>query len=127
MKKHIIPILAVISAILAAFMTGLFYGRSLSSSPIQISGIVSDGPVTHISDVRASGSPIADAPVLININTADAAELSLLPGIGDTLSERIVEYRVQNGLFGRIEDLMNVDGISQKRYDAVKDYITTGG
>jgi len=127
MKKHFIPIIAVISAILTAFMTGLFCGRTISSPPIQISAVVSGGPVTHVSDVRSPDSPITDTLYLININTAGEAELSLLPGIGDTLSGRIVEYRTQHGLFGKTEDLMNVDGISRTRYDAVKDYITTGG
>jgi len=60
----------------------------------------------------------------ININSASRSELMDLPGIGSVLSERIVEYRRINGPFSKIEDLRNVSGIGEKRYDTVKDRIT---
>ena len=63
----------------------------------------------------------------ININSASRSELMDLPGIGSVLSERIVEYRRINGPFSKIEDLRNVSGIGDKRYDTVKDRITVGG
>ena len=62
----------------------------------------------------------------ININTASAAQLTDLPGIGNTLAARIIDYRVKNGNFLRIEDIRNVSGIGERRFEAIKDLITVG-
>lgn len=59
----------------------------------------------------------------ININTANAAMLQTLPGIGPVLSERIIEYRNQNGLFGIIDDIKDVSGIAEKKFEGIKDLI----
>ena len=66
--------------------------------------------------------PTAEAP--LNINTADAAVLDTLPGIGPVLAERIVEYRSAHGAFVATEDLMLVEGISEGIYGDLKDVIT---
>jgi len=62
----------------------------------------------------------------ININIASQSELMDLPGIGNVLASRIVDYRRQYGDFSRIEDIRNVSGIGVKRFDAIKDMITVG-
>ena len=54
----------------------------------------------------------SQARQLININQATTKELERLPGIGPKIAKRIVAYRKQNGLFQRIDDLVNVQGIS---------------
>jgi len=59
----------------------------------------------------------------ININTANATMLQALPGIGPVLSERIIEYRNQNGLFGIIDDIKDVSGIAEKKFEGIKDLI----
>jgi competence protein ComEA len=59
----------------------------------------------------------------ININTANAIVLQALPGIGPVLSERIVEYRNQNGFFEVIDDIKDVSGIAEKKYEGIKDLI----
>ena len=59
----------------------------------------------------------------ININTANANILQTLPGIGPVLSERILEYRNQNGLFGIIDDIKDVSGIAEKKFEGIKDLI----
>ena len=61
---------------------------------------------------------------LININTADAAELMKIPGIGESKAERIIEYRQLHGRFGSAEELMNVSGIGTGIFEKMKDYIT---
>ena len=60
----------------------------------------------------------------ININTASQTELTDLPGVGNTISARIVEYRQQHGDFRSIDDIMNVSGIGERRFEAIKDLIT---
>ncbi len=59
----------------------------------------------------------------ININKADIEKLKSLPGVGDALAQRIITYRNENGKFKSIEDLKNVSGIGNKKYDSLKEYI----
>ena len=59
----------------------------------------------------------------ININTANANMLQALTGIGPVLSERIIKYRNQNGFFGVIDDIKDVSGIGEKKYEGIKDLI----
>ena len=61
---------------------------------------------------------------LININSATAAELETLPGIGPTLAQRIVDYRTQHGPFQIIEAIMNVSGIGPATFDQIQSLIT---
>ncbi len=60
----------------------------------------------------------------ININTATAEELDLLPGIGPAIAERIIQYRTENGPFKAPEDLKKVRGIGDALYNQMKDKIT---
>lgn len=59
----------------------------------------------------------------VNINTASETELQTLSGIGESLAERIVTYREENGKFKNIEDLKNVSGIGDKKFESLKEYI----
>ena len=63
----------------------------------------------------------------ININTASAEELMLLPGIGPTLSDRIIKFREESGFFTAPEDLMKIKGIGPDTYNKIAEYITVGG
>jgi competence protein ComEA len=60
----------------------------------------------------------------ININTATPNELEKLPGIGPVLAERIVEYREKAGPFSEKKDITKVNGIGDRKYDAIEEYIT---
>lgn len=66
----------------------------------------------------------ADKSGLVNINTASAEELKTLPGIGDGIASRIIQYRSDNGSFKSIEDIMKVSGIKDKLFSKIKDRIT---
>lgn len=60
----------------------------------------------------------------ININTASADELDLLPGIGPVYAQRIVDYRSKNGPFKTIAEIQNVAGIGPKTFEKLKGSIT---
>ncbi|GAB4424945.1 MAG: helix-hairpin-helix domain-containing protein [Anaerolineales bacterium] len=69
------------------------------------------------------GTPAFD---LIDINTASLSELDTLPGIGPTTAQRIIDYRIQNGPFASIEDIVKVPGIGSATYENIKHLITVG-
>lgn len=64
-----------------------------------------------------------DSIKLLNINSATKEELMTLPGIGDIRAESIIKYREESS-FKKIEDLMNISGIGEKTFEALKDLIT---
>ena len=59
----------------------------------------------------------------IDINQADWPELCLMPGIGEQLAKRIVEYRTENGPFRDLQDLRNVRGIGPKTWEGMQPYL----
>lgn len=80
----------------------------------------------YITKENAEGiveSTNSDNKSKININTGDIAELSNLPGVGSSLAQKIITYRQTNGKFKTIEDLKNVSGIGDKKYESLKEYI----
>jgi len=68
--------------------------------------------------------PTVSQPQRININTASANELETLPGIGQSLAQRIIEYREKYGPFRRPQHLIIIRGISDKRFRAIRDLVT---
>lgn len=70
----------------------------------------------------AAGNSSADGK--IRINYATKAELMELQGIGNALADRIIEYRNTKGSFESIEEIMNVSGIGESKYEGIKDKIT---
>ena len=61
--------------------------------------------------------------LLINLNTATVQQLQTLPGIGPTLAQRIVAFREKNHGFKRVEELLAVPGISEKKWKAIRDKV----
>ena len=61
--------------------------------------------------------------LMVNINTANAIELSQLPGIGNSTAYKIINYRNENGKFNTIDDIKNVSGIGEAKFNKIKDNI----
>ena len=59
----------------------------------------------------------------INMNTATPAELALLPGIGASIANNIVEFRQANGPFDSIDGLIKVKGIGEKKLENIREYV----
>ena len=82
--------------------------------------------------VAAAGgnSPAATNPAvkekaeLVDINSASAADLEKVPGIGPSLARRIVEFRDKNGPYSTVEDLLKIQGIGEKSLSHFREYLT---
>jgi len=73
-----------------------------------------------------SGTAAAPAGV-VNINTADAVQLALLPHVGAKAAQRIVDYRRDHGAFKKTSDLMQVKGFGEKSFERLTPYVTVDG
>ena len=62
----------------------------------------------------------------IDLNTATVEELQQLPSIGPQMAKEIVEFRMKSGPFRRVEDLLAIHGISQRKLDEIRPYVTVG-
>jgi competence protein ComEA len=80
--------------------------------------------VSAIASLPAAG---AEGKKVVNINSADASELAMLPRVGPSVAGRIVDYRKENGPFKKVEDLMLVQGIGEKTFQLLKPYLALAG
>ena len=92
---------------------------------------VEDGLHVHIPKENESGgvlsslAPVASpTPGKINLNTANLEALMTLPGIGESTAMDIIQYRTEHGGFQSVEEIMQVPGIKQARFDKIKGWIT---
>lgn len=98
---------------------------------INLASSVADGQQIYVPRQGEENPPVQPSSVQrssdfrVNINTADAAALETLPGIGPKLAQRILDYRAAHGPFARIQDIMEVSGIGQATFEELDDQITT--
>ena len=78
----------------------------------------------NISSVVESNATNKKANSKVNINTAPQEELDSLPGIGPSTALKIINYRKEHGKFSKIEELKNVSGIGDSKFNQLKDLIT---
>lgn len=131
MKKSEKTIIAAF-LLIVCFTVGFFAGRRSLRSDVSISTdrFVPLEEVTR-SPSESTMEPQEELPVItrgadirININEADVDQLAELDGIGEKLAVRITEYRDMNGPFKTIEEIMNVNGIGQGKFEAIRQSIT---
>lgn len=106
----------ILLGLTAVFLGGLLAisHRDRAAGPVNVTG--------------AAGLPPEEIEVvLVDLNTAGVEELVTLPGIGEGLAERIVDYRAEHGPFEGPEGLMEVSGIGEKKLEELRDHIIVSG
>ena len=115
-------LLIALTLVFAAFVLGLFTGRNLNRTPVQIQSLPAAAPA-----VSTAAHIEPTQPQILDLNTATSEQLQQLPGIGPVIAERIIAYRTENGPFSTVGELMNVSGIGEKKLEAIWDLVTIGG
>jgi comEA protein len=113
---------AALIAFAAVFCLGLFIGRlSLRQEAINFT-VTADKPAVPV--YKSEETEKINTNNIININLATKEELTSLHGIGEVLAERIIAYRNEHGGFRFTYEIMDVEGVGEAKYKAIKDYIT---
>jgi competence protein ComEA len=101
--------------------------ENVDMSKVNLAYILSDGEKVYIPNINDTEDVVSEDSIQnnskININTATSTQLATLNGIGESLAESIIEYRNENGRFKDIEDIKNVSGIGDNKFEKIKDYI----
>ena len=109
---------AVRTELILLGLTAVFLGGLLTAS-------YRDRTTATVTVTAEQALPPEEVEVtLVDLNTAEAEELATLPGIGEGLAKRIVDYRTEHGPFEGPEGLMEVSGIGEKKLEELRDYIT---
>lgn len=85
---------------------------------LAVFGLSSIAPVAAVAAGKAAAAEVVE---IVQLNQATAEQLQTLPGIGPALAERIVAFRKEHGPFKSLEQLTEVKGIGQNKFDAFKD------
>lgn len=94
---------------------------------VNLARFVSDGEqivVPAVGEAAPGAAPGVGGDGRVNLNTADAAALDTLPGVGPATAAKILAWREQNGRFESVDDLLDVGGIGAAKLDAIRDLVT---
>ena len=128
LRKPKLSMLVLLTLLFAVFTLGYFLGISQRKSQmtVSVSNSVIQKPQEPVQTVKdREDETMVNFPV--SINHAGKEELSALPGIGEVLAQRIIDYRYAHGRFTSPEQLLNVEGIGRNRLEEILDLIVIGG
>ena len=127
MKKGQMIILSI-CALSICLVVGIFLGRNLPSRNVRLAqhNIVNkeNARITTETEIQEASQ---NQDGVIDLNNATKSQLMELPGIGEVIAQRIIEYRQEQSPFAAIEDLLNVKGIGEKKLEQIKPFVRVGG
>ncbi|MDR0943561.1 MAG: helix-hairpin-helix domain-containing protein [Ruminococcus sp.] len=104
----------------------LYDERAVADTKTNVVYTGSEAITAFQSETATETTIYTETVYIININTADIAELITLEGIGEVTAQAILDYRTVNGDFTAIEQIMEVKGIGPAKFEAIKEHITVG-
>ena len=126
MRKNFKKFAAGIILFAAAFSIVVFFER-YANDKVEVETVAVDGDTDYIQASQEEAieentvKEVIDGKV--NINAADVQTLATIDGIGEKTAQRIIEYRQENGGFASIENIMDVSGIGEKKFEDIKNSI----
>jgi competence protein ComEA len=123
-----------------AIMAAGGFSSNGDTGSINLAEILKDGDQVSVPTLRnptanveksgqataSSAEPTNSSPTIIDINTATIDELDTLPEIGPKTAQAIIDYRTTHGLFTKIDDILEVQGIGPETFEKIRDLITIG-
>lgn len=122
MKNRNIFLLMMATALFVGFIFGFLTGRRTSGETVFVA--VPDAMMTLPEETAETTSEICFP---IDLNTAGKEEIMALPGIGEKMTLRIMAYRWERRKFAAVEDLLNVEGMTKKMLENIRDLVYVGG
>ena len=126
MKNKLLTVLLILTALFAGLTLGLYLGRNPAGGSVTVSVPAQAQSAAAAADTQPEPSAQEEA-LPVDINSANVTDLAQLPGIGEVLARRIVDYRTIHGRFTAVEQLTNVEGIGEGKLEAILEQITIGG
>lgn len=117
-------VLGLAAAVLLAMGGWFLFGSARPADTWRVEVERNDSPAVSVPVSREEGADSLLEGEVIDLNTAGAADLQRLPGIGATRARAVVEYRQEHGAFRSVDDLLNVDGIGPAIVEKVRPYVS---
>ena len=108
-----------ITGVFLCVLLGIFIGRNFVSNYITLGNITDNGSTETTENIQNNTG--------LDLNTATLEQLMLLPGIGESLGQRIIDYRAEHNGFSSVDELKQVSGIGEKKFADIKPYVRVGG
>lgn len=111
-------IMLLVCALSLTLVIGIFIGRNLRTEYVKL---------PQNDKIKAISATEVPKDYRLDVNTATKLQLMELPGVGEMIADRIISYRTENGPYTSVDDLLNVEGVGEKKLRQLETLIKVGG